>query len=393
MNLRVKLLADYYLGGVAHILLKPFVMLLGRILRRDHSLDPTRLKELTIIKMLGGGSLIIAYPSLLALKKKYPNLTLGLVTTPAIKPFADLTGLFDNIILIRDDGIFHLVWDTAKAIRLLWCTSDLLDLEIHSRFSSIFTLLTCAYNRIGIYTDLSFGRRSLYTHLLFYNKYSPVHLLYDQVVRLLGVTDIDFTASKTEFQSRIDLQFPDDRIQRGGIEIGVAPGCSDYGKERMLTVDHWCRILADRHSATEMPNINFIGSHSDYEFSEQIIERLKPLLRQATFSNCCGKYPLIQSVALMRNFKVLYCIDSSLIHFARLVNVRTVSFWGPTDPRTRLRIDPGLREETYYAALSCSPCIHITLETPCYGNNVCMNASLDPKSYAGDKNPIWLARD
>jgi ADP-heptose:LPS heptosyltransferase len=232
MNLRRKLVVDYYVGGIAHVLLKPFVMLLGRILRRDHSLE--FLEELAIVKMLGGGSLIIAYPSLLALKKSLPKIKLKLVTTSAIYPFAELTGLFDEVIVIRDDSTLHLVVDSIKAIRNLWRARALLDLEIHSRLSSIFSLLTCSINRIGIYTDVSFWRKSLYTHLLFYNKSSPVYSLYDQIVHLLGVDEVAFASAQLDFRTKINqLATACGNMEQGS--IGVAPGCSIEAAVRQIS--------------------------------------------------------------------------------------------------------------------------------------------------------------
>ncbi len=192
MNLKVKQAADYYIGGTIHVVLKPFVFILGKILRRNHALDDVT--DITIVKMLGGGSLVIAYPSLVALKERLPSLKLRLVTTPSIKPFAELLGIFDEILIVRDDSLPGMALDSVRVIARLWRAHVLVDFEIHSRFSSVFSLLTAAVNRIGIYTDLSFWRRSIYTHLIFYNKYSPVHGLYDQVVRLFGVSQSDFAS-------------------------------------------------------------------------------------------------------------------------------------------------------------------------------------------------------
>ena len=50
MNLRLQLLIDYYIGGFLHFLLKPLVILAGKILRREHDLRKCR--SVTVIKML-----------------------------------------------------------------------------------------------------------------------------------------------------------------------------------------------------------------------------------------------------------------------------------------------------------------------------------------------------
>jgi len=388
MNIKLKLAIDYYVGGAIHILLKPFVFTIGKILRRDHSLK--HIEEITIIKMLGGGSLVIAYPSLLALKRKYPKLRLNLVTTIPIKHFAEILGLFDEIIVIREDSGLHLVIDSLRAIARLWRAKALVDLEIHSRLSSVFTLLTCARNRIGIYTDVSFWRKSLYTHLLFYNKYAPVYALYDQIVRLAGADPVDFESAKNEFASKIQRD-PKAISTPDKVDIGIAPGCSDLGKERMLTAGQWLQVLQKRCSVQKNGVFHFIGSHQDKALAGAIISQLQALFPEIECHNRCGGTSLRDAIKLINQLDVLYCIDSGLIHFARLLGVKTISFWGPTDPSMRLRPDSHVQAETHYAALSCSPCVHIVSEAPCYGNNICMNASLQSENYTGERNPLWLA--
>ena len=87
MRLKDKQRLDYTLGGVGIFVLKPLAVLLGNLLRRDHSLIVK--DHVAVIKMLGGGSLVIALPALLGLRRKYPHIRLSLVTTSSLKPFAD----------------------------------------------------------------------------------------------------------------------------------------------------------------------------------------------------------------------------------------------------------------------------------------------------------------
>jgi ADP-heptose:LPS heptosyltransferase len=389
MKLKLKLLIDYYVGGAIHVLLKPVVFTLGKILRRNHRLEA--LDEVTFIKMLGGGSLVIAYPSLLALKQKLPHLRLNLMTTQAVKPFADLLAIFDEIIVIRDENFLHLAIDSLRAIVRLWRAKALVDLEIHSRLSSLFTLLTCAFNRIGFYTDVSYWRTSLYTHLLFYNKFAPVHLIYDQVTELLGGQPGHFPSAKAEFLKNINKRaVPPLSTDRAW--VGVAPGCSDLGRERMLTAEQWSTVLEKRCSLQDNLGLVFIGGPRDTIMAQGIISRLQPRFLQAKFLDACGQHNLGDSVALMRQLDTFYCIDSGLLHYARMLDLKTISFWGPTDPASRLRPQDNARDEIHYLRLSCSPCVHIAADAPCQGNNICMAASVEPEKFHGRSNPAWLAQ-
>jgi len=88
MTLRQKRILDFYLGGFLILLLRPIVALVGRVLRRDHTLGVKG--AICVQKLLGGGSLVVAYPALLGLRRRWPDARLSLVCTPAVAPFADL---------------------------------------------------------------------------------------------------------------------------------------------------------------------------------------------------------------------------------------------------------------------------------------------------------------
>jgi hypothetical protein len=69
-----------------------------------------------------------------------------------------------------------------------------------------------------------------------------------------------------------------------------------------------------------------------------------------------------------------------------------VSYWGPTDPATRLKPSNVALDVIHYRRIACSPCVHIASDPPCYGNNVCMRFAVDPDCGLDD-NPPWLAEN
>ena len=107
MDIKRKQLLDRVLGRVLTLCLRPTAQILGLILRRDHALELR--DRVAVIKMMGGGSLIIAYPALLALRKRYPHVRFIFIGTPAVRPFAELLALFDEFHNIVDDrGLWKL---------------------------------------------------------------------------------------------------------------------------------------------------------------------------------------------------------------------------------------------------------------------------------------------
>ncbi len=168
MDLRKKQLIDYYLGDFLTILLKPFFILAGKLLRRDHCLSPRG--DIVVLKLLGGGSLIIAMPALLSIRNKFPDKKINLITTPALLPFSEIIGIFDNIYLIDEtSGISKAFYTAFKALQSVFLSDTLINLEVHSRLSTIFSALTCSRNRFGYYCREVFWRKNIETQLVFFN--------------------------------------------------------------------------------------------------------------------------------------------------------------------------------------------------------------------------------
>jgi ADP-heptose:LPS heptosyltransferase len=388
MNLRRRLILDYYVGGLLHFLLKGPTILLGKILHRNH--DLSHCSDVTIMKMLGGGSLAIAYPALLALKRSSRIRRLRLVTSPDIRPFGDVLGLFDEIVVIRDNSILGTAIDSVSALRKLFHCDALVDLEIHSRLTTVFALLTCALNRVGFYTAISFWRRGLSTHLLFCNISNGIYDNYDQLAALFGAQLPDFRDCSATFRAALGLGAPpqpDPRRPR----LGMAPCCSGLSSERTLRADEWVEVVG-RNMPPGDPmapvELHLFGAPSDRRDLDELGVKLSGAHPRLEIVNHAGKR-LRESVMLLDQLDRIFFIDSALLHFARMLGKPTVSFFGPTDPRVLLRPADLAPEAVHYFKLSCSPCVHVSDKPPCGGNNICMRFALNPREDA-DRNPAWV---
>ncbi|MGB9458228.1 MAG: glycosyltransferase family 9 protein [Bryobacteraceae bacterium] len=389
MNLRAKLFLDYYFGGFLHAVLRVPTILLGKLLRRNHDLSKCR--EIAILKLLGGGSLVIAYPALLALRRLPGLQKLTLITTPAIRPFGDLLGIFDEIVVVRDDrGLLALAADSVRAFRKFFRHDALIDLEIHSRLTTVFALLTAARNRIGFFTNISFWRRHLNTHLLFCNITNGIYDFYDQLATLFGTSPVDSGECEREFRSRLgEYGFEGDLFR-----LAIAPACSGLSRERMLRREEWVEVLAQRiaRCGQAMVEVHLLGGPADRVELEQMATLLEARFRgRATMHNHAGKASLKESVRIIAAMDEVLCIDSALLHFSRLLGRQTVSFWGPTDPRTLIRPNPRGLDEIHYVKIPCSPCVHMSHQPPCKGQNICMRLAVDPAAPV-PRNQPWVLR-
>jgi ADP-heptose:LPS heptosyltransferase len=388
MNLNLKLLADFYIGGILHALLKPPTVFLGKLLGRDHDIAAN--STVTILKMLGGGSLVIAYPDLIAIKRLPQVRKLRLVASPAVRPFGEALGIFDEIVVIRDNSLFAMALDSVRAGVKLFRCDVIVDLEVHSRLTTVFCLLTCARNRVGFYTTISFWRRHLATHLLFYNLANPVHHVYDQIAALFGAQVPGLDRCAAEY--RAHLSAPPPERTPGKLRLALAPSCSGLSRERMLLPEDWLLAIERKLAAERGPvalAIELLGGPPDREELERIGALVRERFPAATVTNHAGKTKLLESVRILAGCDGLLCIDSAMLHFGRLLGVPATSFWGPTDPHILLRPGAAGADEIHYQKLSCSPCVHLALSPPCNGDNVCMRFAMDPNR-AGSRNPLWV---
>ncbi len=377
MEIRTIRIIDYYLGNFLIAILKPVVILLGNLLRRDHSLELK--KNITIIKMLGGGSLVIAFPALLGLRKKYPGLSINLVTMKGIIPFANSLNVFDNIIAIDDSGIFRFLHSSLRTYIKIFRSDTIVDLEVYSRLSTVFSVITCARNRIGFYLEEAFWRRRLHTHLIYFNRSSGSYYFYDKIFQLFSVSP----CSAVECREHL-LRYLPETGKTGRYRICIGHGCSGLSLERMLDAGQWEKVFLSRIDKSLEAEAVFLGSERDSGLALEIAERLSPGFTGIEFINQCGKTGLDKSLSILSSADEFWGIDSSLLHYARIFKIKSVSYWGPTDPGTLLRKIPGLQEEINYCRIPCSPCIHVTEAPPCMGDNVCI------QNLFNDKKRDWI---
>jgi ADP-heptose:LPS heptosyltransferase len=390
MNLRLLKKADFWLGSLLAGVLSPPAWLLRRLLRRDHA--PELRGQLVVVKILGGGSLLIALPALLGLRRRYPNRRFTLLCSPAVAKFAELSGVFDDMAIISTDRPAAFLTSCLKALGMIFRADAVLNLEIHSRLTGVFCLLTCARNRIGLWMNWNRWQTALITHALFYNDSAPIYVAYNQAARLLGAEPLDMAETARSFRAFNDAPPPaaprDDKAPR----VALAPYCSDLAPEREFDDRQWVEIVR-RHCPQPNGELFVFGGPADRERADRTVGTLAAALPGWRITSLAGRLSLRDSVRRLCDMDLLLTIDSGVNHIARLVRAPVASYWGPTDPSRRLApFDDGVREEVHYQKIFCSPCVHLMDQAPCDGDNLCMQqylAPLDPEKTGKG----WLLRE
>jgi len=367
MTVADKQRVDRIFGPWLIVLLRPLAQLAGKLLGRDHSSAPRG--EIVFIKLLGGGSLLIALPALLGVRRRYPNLSLTLVCGSSVAPFARLIGIFDRMEVMNDRrGAFALLASAARILcgLALRRVDTIVDLEVYSQLTTVFSLLTLARNRIGFYVASTYWRRNVLTHLVFFNRARGVFHFYAATAQLLGAQPAPRDEVRQHLLERIG------RAQPARDYVAVGGGCSDFASVRLLPMPEWREFARTRQHEISASHWIFLGAASDAQTSEEIAAAVRESVPNFSYENKCGELSLEESFVSIAGARQFIGIDSSLLHAARALAVPTLSFFGPTDPATLLEPINSSVDLVYYRPPICSPCLHVTQTPPCKGLNVCM---------------------
>jgi ADP-heptose:LPS heptosyltransferase len=154
--------------------------------------------------------------------------------------------------------------------------------------------------------------------------------------------------------------------------IGIAPGAgASWGLDARLK--HWSAKsfgqLADRIIDDFRAKIVILGDESEKPLADTIINNMhnKPI-------NLAGKTTLEELCGIIDNLQVLVANDGGPLHIAVALARRTVSFFGPVDPKVYGPYPPDeKRHIVLRKVLDCSPCYSKFHLSPCPKDKECLN--------------------
>lgn len=368
MKLRVKQFIDDFLGGLLVIFNLCIARPLGLLLHRNHKLTQSP-DHIIVIKILGLGSLLLASDALESLKRRYPNAQLILICGRGVAPGIAPAGLFHKIWTLDDASFFSLFRSSVSILTNSWRLKNrwVVDLEVYSKLTTIFSLWTMALNRFGFQLSKVHFRNYLNTHNCYFNQFCNVQDNYHSLVRLMGVTEF------AEFR----FPFLATTGRTGEITkkyISINNTCSELGgylrKIPPVTLRDVCINIIEKTPY----HIAFTGAPADFKDNEEFINQYLPQHKER-INNIAGKFSFNEYYHFLHDECVMMLtIDSAPLFIAWKAGLPTVSVWGPTNPTHRLSKETmqSGRHPVHYLSVECSPCLHHTRVLPCGGNNFCM---------------------
>jgi ADP-heptose:LPS heptosyltransferase len=375
MTHQQRIRADRLLAAPMALVLNVFARILGRIMRRDHSMTASNVHQIIVAKLLGMGSILQATPLLKSLKSHYPGARLTFITLRSNRALVDSLEHVDGVIALDDRSVPRLAASTLMAVvAMIRLRADLyFDLEVYSAFASILAICAVVRNRIGFYRHSVKFKNGLYTHLVYFNTRISVRRLYLQLGRVVGVSvfhdeslgPICLDNSARDGMRAVLSSLPG--WKQDEPYIVVNPNASELLLERRwpgkYVIESIEQLVREGHQVV------LIGSSDELPFVQSLVEQLSPK-GQSRAINTAGLLSLAQLLALLEGAACVVTNDTGPMHMAIALGRPTVCLFGPCSPEHYGQdLD---RVEILYAPVFCSPCVHEIDVPPCNGNNICM---------------------
>ncbi len=308
------------------------------------------MKNILAINFGGIGDEIFFLPTLISLKKAFPNSKLTLALEPRSKSVKDLTDIIDDLILIDVKGKNKY----AQMLKLLWqARQGKFDLVVSSggnKLISILLFLTGIKERCGY--DTGALSRILLTHPMKLNKNQYACKMYHDLIR--EVTDINTELPEVNVERKEKIQ-NSVLIHPGVSKLSVQKGCI-----KTVPAETWAKTID--LLVAEGKKVILVGGPDDKECIETILSTV----RTQNFENLYGTTKSLKDLAvLISSAEKFLCSDSAPLHVAVALHTKTYVIFGPTDvnaliPQTDLVVPIMANDKC-----ELKPCLWARRQTTC----------------------------
>ncbi|MBI5742146.1 MAG: glycosyltransferase family 9 protein [Nitrospirae bacterium] len=372
---------DDYIGSVLCFMLtiitKAYGILTLKEFRGRAPVVTRDVKSILFIKFFGMGSIILASPSIKAVKKKYPGATVFFMTFRSNEDICDILKIADYCVYIRKGNLINFAVDIARAlIRLQRARIDLaFDLEFFSRFTVILLLLSGAKIRIGYFLR-KVWRGNFLTYQIYFNHFKHITKGFAAVTSPLGIDEKEIGFPLIEINDgragavREILSGKGVELRPGERIVCININSSELSIDRRWPKERFVELTEKLLERTDDLFLVFIGSESEREYVQSAFSLIRDKRQRAV--NLSGLVSLRELALLLKHSEALITCDSGPLHLAAALHTPTISLFGPETP---VRYGPlGSRNVVICKELYCSPCLNVynAKRSMCGGDNRCM---------------------
>ena len=319
-------------------------------------------KKILFINFGGLGDEILFLPSIISVKKEFPDAKITLALEPRSKGIVSLTNIIDNTLFADIKGKNKYI-ELFNLLRQIW--KEKFDIVISSgsnKFISLFLFLTFIKTRIGYNS----GKLSeiLLTKAVHLNKNQYAAKMYHDLVR-------DIT--------NINTELPEIEIEQKNVEpntVLIHPGVSlmsiKKGMIKTIPAETWAEVVEGL--ANSGKKVILAGGPDD----KNVIETIERIVPCEKYKNMYGKTRNLKELAeLISGSEKFLCSDSAPLHIAVALGVKTYVIFGSTDDK---KLIPNNEKVIPIKSQNCNcplrPCLWERRQTTCE-NLECLNISAD----------------
>lgn len=308
-------------------------------------------KKILFINFGGLGDEILFLPSIISVKKEFPNSEITLALEPRSKGITSLTDIIDKTIFadIKGKGKY---FELFKLLVKIWFKKfDIVISSGGNKFISLFLFMTFVPKRFGYNT----GKISeiLLTKAVPLNKNQYAVNMYHDLVKPL---------------TEIHTELPQINVEKRDVEpntVLIHPGVSlmsiRKGMIKTVSAEVWAE--AAEKLADKGKKVILAGGPDDKE----IIEKITQKVPSEKFINMYGKTNNLKELAeLISTSEKFLCSDSAPLHIGVSLGVKTYVIFGPTDDK---KLIPDNGQVVPIKAQNCNcpnrPCLWEKRQTTC----------------------------
>lgn len=307
-------------------------------------------KNILAINFGGIGDEIFFLPTLLSLKKEFPNSKITLALEPRSKSVKDLTNIIDELILIDPKGSNKYFEMLKLLIKARQGNFHIVVSSGGNKLISILLFLTGIKVRCGYNT----GKLSenLLTHPMPLNKNQYACSMYHDLIR--GITQHNTELPEINIERRETIT-NSVLIHPGVSKLSIQKGCI-----KTITPEIWAQVID--LLVAEGKKVMLVGGPDDKECIEIILKTV----RTQNFENLYGTTKNLKELAeLISSAEKFLCSDSAPLHVAVALNVRTYVIFGPTDFNTLIPKSNNITPITTDDNCPLKPCLWARRQTTC----------------------------
>lgn len=279
-----------------------------------------KMKNILAINFGGIGDEIFFLPTLISLKKEFPNSKITLALEPRSKSVKDLTNVIDDLFLIDVKGK-NKYFELLKLV--LQARLGHFDMVVSSggnKLISILLRMTGIKERYGY--DTGALSRKLLTKAVPLNKNQYACAMYHDLVT--PVTN--FKTELPEINVEMQEKFENSVL----IHPGVSKMSVQKGMIKTITAKTWAEVV--KLLLDNGKHVLLAGGPDDDEVISEILASVD--VQNPNFSNYYGKTKSLKDLAvLIGKAEKFICSDSAPLHVAVAMKTKTYVIFGPTDDK------------------------------------------------------------